>query len=130
MVNDPISDFLTRIKNGYMAHKESVVAPHSRVKEELSRILKAKGYIGNYKTAEEDGRKALLVELKYTGTRGAIENITRVSKPGQRIYEKTHKIPHVLTGYGIAIVSTSKGMMTDTEARKAKLGGEVICKIW
>lgn len=130
MVNDPISDFLTRIKNGYLAHKESVVVPHSKAKEELARILKGRGYIGNYKTNEESGRKSIIIDLKYTGTKAAVENIVRVSKPGQRIYEKTHKLPHVLTGYGIAIVSTSKGMMTDTEARKAKVGGEVICKIW
>ena len=130
MVNDPISDFLTRIKNGYMAHKESIMAPYSKMKEELSRILKVRGYIASYKTTEENGRKTIVVALKYKGLVGAIEGITRVSKPGQRIYEKSHKIPHVMTGYGMSIVSTSKGVMTDTEARKAKLGGEVLCKIW
>jgi len=130
MVNDPISDFLTRIKNGYMAHKESIMAPYSKMKEELARILKVRGYIAGYKTLEENGRKTMVVTLKYKGLTGAIEGITRVSKPGQRIYEKTHKIPHVMTGYGMSIVSTSKGVMTDAEARKAKLGGEVICKIW
>lgn len=130
MVNDPISDFLTRIKNGYMAHKEAVLAPYSKMKEELARILKGREYIAGYKTLEENGRKTIVITLKYKGLTPAVEGITRVSKPGQRIYEKTHKIPHVMTGYGMSIVSTSKGIMTDGEARKAKLGGEVICKIW
>ena len=130
MVNDPLSDFLARIKNGYMAHRDSVDAPYSKMKEEIARILKARGYVAGYKTSEENNRKTIVVELKYNGLTAAIEGITRVSKPGQRVYEKTHKIPHVLTGYGMAIVSTSKGIMTDKEARKAKLGGEVLCKIW
>lgn len=130
MVSDPLGDFLTRIKNGYMSRKETVTSPFSKARAEVARILAAAGYISKYETSSEDKKKQLTVTLKYTGTRPAIENVVRVSKPGQRIYEKQHKIPYVQTGYGIAIVSTSKGILSDKEARKAKVGGEIICKVW
>jgi small subunit ribosomal protein S8 len=135
MVNDPIADFLIRIKNGYMAHKTSVVSPCSGIVQEIARILKSTQYIKDYSVTEDKGKKGtgkkeIEVVLKYEGLKPSLEGIIRVSKPGQRIYEESKKLPHVMTGYGMAIVSTSKGIMTAEEARKAKIGGEVLCKIW
>lgn len=143
MVNDPISDFLTRIKNGYMAKKDFVKAPHSKIKEEIASIMQKKGYLEKVEietvslnTKSKDAKKQknkkkeIKVYLKYENGEPKIENIKRVSKPGARTYIDKNNIPYVLNGYGIAIISTSKGLMTDKQARKGKIGGELICKIW
>lgn len=135
MVNDTISDFLSRIKNGYMARNTNVRAPFAKTLEAIAKVLLKEGYIlgvkyqvSSVKSGKE--KKELVLTLKYEGKKPAIEQIVRVSKPGARIYATVATIPYVLSGYGIAIVSTSKGLLTNKEARKQKLGGEVICKIW
>jgi small subunit ribosomal protein S8 len=126
MVTDTIADFLIRIKNGYMAHKETVSIPCANILMEIGAILKREGYIADM--VKENN--TIVITLLYTSGRPAFEQVVRVSSPGQRIYEGVKKLPHVMTGYGMAIVSTPKGLLTDTEARKQKVGGEVICKIW
>ena len=131
-MTDPIADMLTRIRNGVRADQKSVSIPHSKMKSEIARILKEEGYIENYKVEGEKAKdKAIVVDLKY-GPKGekAIAGIKRISKPGLRVYAKGDQIPRVLTGLGIAIISTSKGMMCDRDARKAHAGGEVVAYVW
>ena len=132
VVNDPIGDMLIRIKNGYLARKDVVEVPYSRVKEEIAKILVKEGYLRNVKCQMTNGKsgKILRIELKYDGKRPAIEEVKRISKPGVRIYAKAGEIPKVKYGFGITIVSTSKGIMTDKEAKEKNLGGEVICQVW
>lgn len=136
MVNDPIGDVLTQIRNGYMAGKQRIIVPHSNLKEELIRILEKKGYVHGVKVqtmaspSSRSERKVLEIDLKYTGTKPSMENVKRVSKPGRKIYVDKYHIPSVLSGYGTAVISTSKGLLTDTEARKQGVGGELICQIW
>jgi len=130
MYTDPISDFLTRLRNAQRARHESLELPSSRMKLILAKILKAEGFVGAVAERTEDAKKTLLVELKYSGKEPAIRNIKRVSRPGLRIYRKASELPRVLSDIGIAIVSTSAGIMTNKEARKRKLGGEVICEIY
>lgn len=127
MVTDSIADFLIRIQNGYMAGKRSIAASYSVMNMQIGTILKKEGYIADI---EKEGTRGMKVTLKYTGSQPALTRVVRVSKPGQRIYERSRRLPHVLTGYGIAIVSTSQGIKTDNEARNANVGGEVLCKIW
>lgn len=126
MINDPIADMLIRIKNGYMARKSAVVIPYSKFKGNLAKILEKEEYIGSFK---KEGNN-LEVVLKYENGQAKLSNVIRVSKPGLRIYEGKKKLPRVLGGLGIAVVSTPKGLMTVKEARKKGLGGEIICKIW
>lgn len=128
-MTDPISDMLTRIRNGQKARKVSVRMPASRAKSAVAKVLKDEGYIADYSTTE-DGRKAeLTVELKYYEGKPVIENIKRVSKPGLRIYRGKEELPKVLGGLGVAIVSTSAGVMSDRQAREQGIGGEVLCVI-
>jgi len=131
-MTDPIADMLTRIRNGVQAHMETVdIAPVSKVKTELAKILKSEGYIVNYAVSGEGIEKKLTVTLKYTAEkRSVISGIKRISKPGLRVYAKQEEIPQVLNGLGIAIISTSQGMMTDKEARKKHAGGEVVAYVW
>lgn len=131
-MTDPIADMLTRIRNGVQAHMDTVdIAPVSKVKVEIARILKAEGYITNYAVSGEGIEKKLTVTLKFTADkRGVITGIKRISKPGLRVYAKNDEIPSVLNGLGIAIISTSQGMMTDRDARKKHTGGEVVAYIW
>jgi small subunit ribosomal protein S8 len=131
-MTDPIADMLTRIRNGVQAHMETVdIAPVSKVKTELAKILKSEGYIVNYAISGEGIEKKLTVTLKYTAEkRSVITGIKRISKPGLRVYAKQEEIPQVLNGLGIAIISTSQGMMTDKEARKKHAGGEVVAYVW
>jgi len=131
-MTDPIADMLTRIRNGYQAHMETVdVAPYSKVKAEIARILKSEGYIDNYSVTGEGIEKKIAVTLKYSaGNEKVVTGIKRISKPGLRVYAKGNNIPKVLNGLGIAIISTSEGMMTDKEARKKHVGGEVIAYVW
>jgi small subunit ribosomal protein S8 len=126
---DPIADMLTRIRNGQKARKVSVQMPSSSAKVAVARVLKDEGYITDF-AAEEDGVKATLtVELKYFEGRPVIERIQRVSKPGLRIYRGRQELPRVLGGLGVAIVSTSAGVMSDKQAREQGIGGEVICVV-
>jgi len=127
-MTDPIADLLTRIRNGNTAGKTSVDAPFSKIKADIARILEEEGFIQEY--AQPDDR-TLRIQLKYTeeGKR-VINEIKRISKPGCRIYCKKDELPKVLNGLGIAIVSTSKGVMTDKAARQAQVGGEVLCSVW
>ena len=133
-MTDPIADFLTRIRNGIMAAHETVDMPSSNLKKELARILREQGYIESFDTAE--GRpgaagERLIVKLKYTENRtSVISGIRRVSRPGQRTYVDAKHVPKVLGGMGTAIVSTSHGVMTGHDARKAGVGGEILCNVW
>lgn len=131
-MTDPIADMLTRIRNGYQAKKTTVdVAPYSKVKAEIARILKSEGYIENYASEGNGIEKKLVVTLKYgTNDEKVIKGIKRISKPGLRVYAKGDQLPKVLNGLGVAIISTSEGMMTDRDARKKHVGGEVIAYVW
>ena len=132
-VVDPIADMLTRIRNANSAMFDSVSMPGSKVKESLAKILEREGYIEGYTIRDADGRPGttLEIKLKYSVDRKrTIIGIKRVSKPGLRIYKKSDQMPKVLGGVGVAVVSTSHGLMTDREARKKKLGGEVLCYVW
>ena len=135
-VNDPIADMLTRIRNGLMIQQAAVAMPNSTVKVEIARILKEEGYIEDYEVVE--GEKPYLatlrVKLKYVGERRfrrpVISGIERVSRPGRRYYTKKNDIPWVLSGMGISILSTPKGVMTGQRARQLNVGGEILCKVW
>jgi small subunit ribosomal protein S8 len=130
-MTDPIADMLTRIRNGYQAKMTTVdVAPYSKVKAEIAKILKKEGYIENYATEGDGIEKKLVVTLRYANGEKVCRCIKRISKPGLRIYAKGENLPRVLNGLGIAIISTSEGMMTDKEARKKHIGGEVIAYVW
>ena len=126
-MTDPISDMLTRIRNGQKANKLSVSMPASKAKEAVARVLKDEGYITDYAIGGEGAEKALTVELKYFEGAPVIERIQRASRPGLRIYRGKEDLPKVLGGLGVAIVSTSAGVMSDREAREKGIGGEVIC---
>jgi small subunit ribosomal protein S8 len=130
-VNDPIADFLTRIRNAGMAQHETVVMPHSKVKAEMARILTEQGYVESFSERGEGAKKKLVVELKYDPEgRRAIRGLRRMSRPGRRVYRKQANIPRVLDGLGVAILSTSRGILTDHEARRAGIGGEVLCFVY
>ena len=126
MVTDSIADLLTRIRNAILAHHQEVSIPTSKVKEAVAKTLKDGGYIQDYQVK---GRQ-LMVRIKYREGKPAIENLRRVSKPGRRVYCPVDKIPWVRNGFGMAIISTPKGVMTDVQARKHNLGGEIICEVW
>lgn len=128
-MTDPISDMLTRIRNAHQALLANVELPHSRMKESIAGILKKEGYIADY-VVETKLRKTLKLKLKYQGKKGVIEGLKRVSKPGLRRYVGATEIPRVLGGLGTAIVSTSQGLMSGTQARKNNLGGELLCYVW
>lgn len=128
MFNDPISDLLTRIRNAKTARKASFVMPHSKLKEQVAKILEANKFISTVKVAEAEGFKTLEIEL--SSNPDALTSLIRVSKPGRRVYTSVKDIPLVLGGRGLVIVSTSAGVMTGRDARKAGLGGELICKVW
>jgi small subunit ribosomal protein S8 len=132
-MTDPIADLLTRIRNAIMAGHKVVEAPASNLKKEVARILFEKGYILSYKVVEGDGPQGILkIALKYNSKskKPAIKEIQRVSRPGLRQYTGFEEMPRVLNGLGIAIISTSKGLMTDKEAKKEKIGGEVLCYVY
>ena len=131
-MTDPIADMLTRIRNGIAAEHETVVIPSSKMKVEIARILKQEGSINGYKVEGDNAKdKTITVELKYGPEKQkVISGLKRISKPGLRVYAKGNEIPRVLNGLGIAIISTSKGLMTDRDARKANLGGEVVAYVW
>ena len=128
-MQDPISDFLTRIRNAIMVSSEAVMIPHSKIKEAICRVLEKEGYIGGYSVAGEQ-KPQLTIELKYLEGVPAIEELHRISRPGLRAYKTQDKLPFVRGGLGIAIVSTNQGLMTDHAARRAGIGGEVLCTIF
>lgn len=127
MMTDPISDMLTRIRNGQKARKASVTMPGSKAKEAVARVLADEGYISGYNTDGEGAKKSLTVELKYFDGAPVIERIQRASRPSLRVFRGKDDLPKVLGGLGVAIVSTSAGVMSDREAREQGIGGEVIC---
>jgi small subunit ribosomal protein S8 len=130
-VTDPIADLLTRIRNAFRAKHDTVEVPASNMKKEIVKILFDEGYIKEYKYAQDDKQGVIKIWLKYAdGKKSAITGIKRVSKPGLRVYAACDEIPRVLKGLGIAIVSTSKGIMTDKRARKEHIGGEVLAFVW
>ena len=126
-MTDPIADFLTRIRNGQLAGKAEVAAPASRLKLALAKVLKEEGYIEDFAVAAEGKKPTVTVRLKYYQGRPVIERLERVSRPGLRVYKAKDDLPKVLGGMGVAIISTSRGLMTDREARAAGHGGEVLC---
>ncbi len=132
-ISDPIADMLTRIRNANTAMHDTVMIPGSKMKAELASILQREGYIEGYSSHEnlpKPGSK-LEIKLKYSPSRQrTISGLRRISKPGLRVYSQAERIPRVLGGMGIAVVSTSKGLMTDSEARKHRIGGEVLCYVW
>ena len=128
-MQDPIADLLTRIRNGQMTNKVDVSMPSSKVKKAIAEVLKDEGYIEDYKVDENNGKPLLRVELKYYAGRPVIEKIERISKPGLRIYKDSDNLPKVMNGLGVAIITTSKGVMTDIKARAAGIGGEVLCYV-
>jgi small subunit ribosomal protein S8 len=126
-MSDPISDMLTRIRNAQMAEKVTVVMPSSKLKTAIAKVLQDEGYVDGFKVTANDGKPTLEIGLKYYANRPVIETIQRVSRPGLRVYKGSEDIPKVMNGLGIAIVSTSKGLMTDNKARANGIGGEVLC---
>lgn len=129
MYHDPIADFLTRIRNAQSARHETVSLPSSKLKRHVAKILEAEGYIASAHEEGDGPKKTLHVTLKYDGRMPKIHNIKRISKPGLRVYRKAGELPRVMSDIGIAIVSTSAGIMTNKEARRRKLGGEVLCEV-
>ncbi len=128
---DPIADMITRIRNAQLRKLNTVSIPNSRLRAKILDVLKDEGYISNYKIlSEKQNNKSLIVDLKYNNGIPVIKNIARVSKPGRRVYAKANSIPKIQNGLGIAIVSTSMGIVSDNDARSKKIGGEVICRVF
>jgi small subunit ribosomal protein S8 len=130
MMNDPLGDLLTRIRNAQMRNKNKVSSPMSRLRESVLDVLKSEGYIRGYAVVEKDGRSEIEIELKYFDGAPVIREIERVSKPGRRVYTSVRNLPRVNNGLGVAIVSTPKGVMADHEARDANVGGEILCTVF
>lgn len=130
LVNDPIADMLTRIRNALIARHEEVIIPASNIKKNIAQILLDEGFIKSYDFEEDGLQGQIKIALKYVEKESVIKGLKRISKPGLRVYAKSEEIPKVLGGLGIAIISTSKGVMVDKEARKANIGGEVLAYIW
>lgn len=130
MMTDPIAEMLTRIRNGNMKKHESIQVPASNMKKNLAQILLDEGYIKGYNVTEDNKQGIISIDLKYVDDQKAISGLKRISKPGRRVYVGVEDIPRVLDGLGIAILSTSKGVMTDKQARQLGVGGEVLCYVW
>ncbi len=130
MYSDTTADMLTRIRNGYMARKLMVNVPFSNFKKSIAEVLEKTKYIDSYLVTENGGKKIIEIKLLYKNGKPVLEKIIKISKSGRKIYSNHKDLPYVLSGYGIAIITTSQGVMTAKEARKRSLGGEVICKIW
>jgi small subunit ribosomal protein S8 len=128
-MSDPIADMLTRIRNAQATEKVSVVVPTSKVKQAIAQVLKDEGYIEDFAVRKNDGKSMIEIGLKYYAGKPVIEKIERVSRPGLRIYKSRDDIPRVMNGLGVAIVSTSRGVMTDRRARETGVGGEVLCVV-
>lgn len=130
MVNDPISDMLAQIRNALLLNKESIEIPHSKIKKEISRVLKENGYLADFIEVSDDKFKKIKLTLKYTRGKTVIQGLKRISRPGRRMYVKKDDLPYVLGGMGIAILSSSHGIITGQQARRLNTGGEVLCYIW
>ncbi len=130
LISDPISDLLIRIKNGLMAHQEEVRVPHSKLKEAIALKLKDHQYLEDVAVEEKKPQNELVLKLRYVDKLPAISGFKRISKPGRRLYAKADRIPVTLNGYGITLITTSQGVLTDNEARQKNIGGELICQIW
>ncbi len=131
MHTDPISDFLTRIRNASRAGKDVCVAPHSKFKAGIAAILKKEGFVTDVSEGQDTlGHKTLLVGLKYVDGQASINGIERVSRPGRRLYFGSQEIPRVLNGLGMSIITTPRGLLKDRDARRQKVGGEIVCKVW
>ena len=131
MVSDPISDLLTRIRNAVMVSKSNIEIPHSKFKFQLTSLLKDEGYVSDIKITGEGTKKIINIELKYSEDGSSvISGMNRLSKPGNRVYSSFDKLPRNNGGLGTVVVSTSRGLLSDSEARKRKLGGELICEVW
>jgi len=127
---DTIGDFLTIIRNGLMVTKRTVSVPHSQEKEAIALVLKNEGFIRDFKIAEADNKRAISIALKYVDGEAVIHELIRVSRPGRRQYEKQNNLTTVMGGLGVSILTTSKGVMSDKQAQKLGIGGEVICHVW
>jgi small subunit ribosomal protein S8 len=130
LITDPIGDMLTRIRNGLLAKHKQVTVPHSKLKEAIAHILEESGYIQAVEVEEQEPQAEMILTLRYVDGLPAVTGLKRVSKPGRRLYAKAQQIPAALNGYGVTIVSTSKGVLTDQEARQKNVGGEVLCQVW
>jgi small subunit ribosomal protein S8 len=129
IITDPIADLIVRIKNANQRKNKNVEIPYSTIKEKIVQTIKKEGYIQDYEIKTEGIKKTMIVALKYKGPQRVITDLKRISKPGLRVYASYDNIPKVLSGYGIAIISTSKGILTDKEARKANIGGEILAYV-
>jgi len=127
---DPIADYLTRVRNGIKAKHKRVDIPASNLKRNLSKILTDQKYLAGYTEISDDKQNVLRITLRYVDGVSAITGLIRISKPGLRIYKSSDELPRVLNGLGIAVISTSKGIMTDKDARRQNIGGEILCNIW
>ncbi len=129
-MTDPIADMLTRMRNGSKAKFEKIDLPSSKLKREIARVLKEEGFIKNFKVITEGQFEMIRIFLKYDANRKGVIRVRRVSRPGRRVYRGSDDIPSVMSGLGISILSTAKGILTDKDARKAHVGGEVLCQLW
>ncbi|MGA3309920.1 MAG: 30S ribosomal protein S8 [Xanthobacteraceae bacterium] len=130
MMNDPLGDLLSRIRNAQMRNKSKVSSPNSRLREHVLDVLQSEGYIRGYAVVEREGRSEIEIELKYFEGEPVIREIARISKPGRRVYASVKNLPRINNGLGVAIVSTPKGVMADHDARDANVGGEVLCTVF
>ncbi len=130
MMTDPIADLFTRVRNSVQVNKDKVEIPNSKIKARIAEILKEEGYIRNFRVFEDDKQGVLRLYLKYVNDSSAIQGIQKVSKPGRRVYVKHDEVPKVLNGLGIAILTTSSGVMTDQECREKNIGGEILGHVW
>lgn len=131
MMTDPISDMLARIRNGSLARHDRVEMPHSNLKKNLADVLKQEGFLDDVRESDGEGKKTLTLVLRYGKDKSsAIDGVRRVSAPGRRVYVRYDRIPRVRSGMGVSILSTSRGVMTDRQAREQKVGGELLCEIW
>ncbi len=131
MMTDPISDMLARLRNAAIARHDRAEMPHSNLKQHIAEVLKSEGYLDDVRTSEGDGKKTLTIVLRYGRDKAsAIDGVRRVSAPGRRVYVRFDRIPRVRSGMGISILSTSRGVMTDRQAREQRVGGELLCEVW
>ncbi len=129
-MNDTISDLIIRIKNAYLAHHKDVLIPATKLREAIVKVLVEQGYLESYVRESATPQDVLKLTLRYVKGKPALTNVVRLSKPGRRVYQPVDKLPKILGGYGIAVISTSKGILTDAQARDAKIGGELLFKAW
>ena len=131
MMTDPVSDMLARIRNGALARHDRVEMPHSNLKKHIAEVLKSEGFVDDVRESDGEGKKTLTLVLRYgRGKDSAIDGVRRVSAPGRRVYVRYDRIPRVRSGMGISILSTSRGVMTDRQAREQRVGGELLCEVW